>query len=75
VSSVGLDAERLDAAVDPEARFDTNLVCLNPWSHWHLMRDSEAFPGDRRTIGLWSWEVADTLAIEWRFGFRLVDEI
>jgi glycosyltransferase involved in cell wall biosynthesis len=75
VPSVALDVERLDPAVDPRARFETNLVCLNPGAHWALVRDSKALPGDLHTIGLWSWEIADTLAIEWRFGFRLVDEI
>ncbi|MEA2466738.1 MAG: hypothetical protein QOJ57_864 [Thermoleophilaceae bacterium] len=66
------------AAGDPaNARFDTDLVCLNPEQHWKLVRDSGgALAGaGRRTIGLWWWEVADAMKVEWRFVLPLLDEI
>jgi glycosyltransferase involved in cell wall biosynthesis len=67
---------RLATVDGSEARFDLNLTCLNPAQYWQLLRDRpETCVAGRHTIGFWWWEIADVLAVEWRVGFGLVDEV
>lgn len=65
----------LQAAGDAEARFDTNLICLNAdYLHTFMSDVGVDFFSDRYSIGVWFWET-NLFRPENRAGFRFVDEV
>jgi hypothetical protein len=65
--------EFVDVAGSVEPAF--NLVCVNaPELPAFYSEVGPAFFGDRRTIGVWAWEV-DKVPRDWTWAFDVVDEI
>lgn len=73
-----LDRDRVEHTqsddLAPDAPVAFEIVCLNPEQMVPYLDKREAPPDQRRTIGVWSWEV-DVLPDGWRQASRQLDEI
>src|SRR5205814_734723 len=68
-------AQSAPATRQPEARYDTNVVCINPDSLASFARHTgDDFVTNRYTIGVWFWETA-VLPPAFGWAFDLVDEV
>jgi glycosyltransferase involved in cell wall biosynthesis len=66
---------QLQASGEAEARFDTNLICLNAdYLHTFMSDVGAEFFSGRYSIGVWFWET-NLFRPENRAGFRFVDEV
>ena len=69
------DRGRGGGTAKPEARYDVNLVCINPDSLASFANDaSDDFFTGRYTIGVWFWETA-VLPPSFGWAFEMVDEV